>query len=118
MHVHGDSPAIVGDTEAAIHVDLDVDVGAEAADGFIDAVIDQFVDEVVQAARTGVADVHAGSQADVVRVLQQLNAFVIVAFRLDSSFAIGQDIRSNNRRFIAHGCYPLAEAPLANLLSR
>ena len=46
---------------------------------FVDRIIDDFVDEVVQAARRGVADVHAGTFANVFYVIENLNcAFVIV----------------------------------------
>ena len=40
------------------------DVGRVARQRFVDGVVDRFVDELVQAALGGVADVHAGALAN------------------------------------------------------
>jgi hypothetical protein len=75
MHVHGDAAAIILDSEAAIDIDLDLDVLAIAGQRLIDTVVDQFVDQMVQALGAGVADVHSRTLADVGRVAEDLHAF-------------------------------------------
>ena len=56
----GDAAAVVLDGDRAVVVDRDADVLGEAGHGLVDRVVDDFVDQVVQAAGRGVADVHAG----------------------------------------------------------
>ena len=46
----GDAAAVVGDGDAAVGVEADDDHAGKAVDRLVDAVIDDFVDEVVQAA--------------------------------------------------------------------
>ncbi len=60
----GDAAAIVGGGDAAVGIDLDHDHRGEAVDRFIDAVVNDFVDEVMQTAGRGIPDVHGGPLAD------------------------------------------------------
>ena len=76
MDVDGDAAAVVADADRAVDVDLDVDVLAKPGQGLIDAVVDQFVDEMMQALAAGIADVHAGALANVGGVAQHLHIFV------------------------------------------
>ena len=46
---------------------------------FVDRVVDDFVDEVVQAAGRGVADVHGGPLADVLQIAEMLEVLGGVA---------------------------------------
>ena len=60
----GDAAAVVGDGDAAVGIDLDHDHRGEGVDRLVDAVVDDFVDQVMQAAGRGVPDVHGGPLAD------------------------------------------------------
>ena len=51
----------------------DVDAVAEAGHRLVDGVVDDLVDEVVQAALVGAADVHAGAAADGLEALEDLD---------------------------------------------
>ena len=55
-----DAAAVVDDGDGVVDVDGDVDAAGVAAEGFINGVIDDFIDEVVQALLAGGADVHGG----------------------------------------------------------
>src|SRR5206468_3954915 len=73
MLVHGDSAAVVVHAQAAIDVDLHEDVPAVAGQRFIDAVIHQFVNEVVQAAGRNISDIHAGTLPNVGGIAKYLH---------------------------------------------
>ena len=62
--VDGDAAAVVDDADAAVGEQRDVDGVAVAGERLVDGVVDDLVDEVVQAALAGGADVHAGALAD------------------------------------------------------
>ena len=62
--VDRDAAAVVGDGAAVVRVEDDADAVAVAGDRLVDGVVDDLVDEVVEAARAGRADVHAGALAD------------------------------------------------------
>ena len=61
--VHGNPPPIIYDSYAVVDVDGHFDFCGEAGEGFIDGVVDYFIDEVVQAEVAGGADVHRGTLA-------------------------------------------------------
>ena len=48
VHVHRNAAAVVDDRDRPVDVDGDVDVLAEAGERFVDRVVDDLVDEVVQ----------------------------------------------------------------------
>ena len=56
-----------------------VDLGAEAGERLVDGVVDDLVDEVVQAAHAGRADVHAGPLADGLEALEDGDVLRVVA---------------------------------------
>ena len=58
------------DLAAPVGQQGDVDAVAVAGHGLVDRVVDDLVDQVVQAADTGGADVHAGALADVFEALE------------------------------------------------
>ena len=59
-----DAAAVVDDGDRVVRVDRDLDGVAVAGERLVDGVVDDLVDEVVKAADTGRADVHAGALAD------------------------------------------------------
>jgi len=64
VHVDRDAAAVVVNGHRAVGVHDDLDVRAIAGESFVDAVVDDLVDQVVQAADARVADVHGGALAD------------------------------------------------------
>ena len=81
MDADRNSPPIIHDRAAPIGIDLDQNAVAEPGPGFVDRIIDDFINQVVQPARRGVADVHARPLAHVLHPLQHLDhALVVIAF--------------------------------------
>ena len=73
LQVDRDAAAVVRDGDRAVGVDDDLDVIAVAGQRFVDGVVDELVDHVVQAVHVGVADVHARPLADGLEPLEDLD---------------------------------------------
>ena len=58
VDVHGDAAPVVAHGDAVVHVKHDFDARAVPRHGFVDGVVHDFVDEVVQAPVVRAADVH------------------------------------------------------------
>ena len=71
--VDGDAPAVVRHGDRAVSGDADGDGVAVAGHGLVHGVVDYLVDEVVDAALAGRADVHAGSLPDGLQPLEDLD---------------------------------------------
>ena len=71
--VDRDAAAVVLHGNTAVGVDDDVDAVAETGHSLVDGVVDDLVDEVVEAALVGGADVHAGPAADGLEPLEDLD---------------------------------------------
>ena len=82
MQADRDAPAVVGHFRRAVGVQRDRHAVGMAGERFVDRVVDDFVDHVVQArAIVGIADVHAGAFAHRVEALQDLDGIcAILAF--------------------------------------
>ena len=65
--------AVVHDGDRAIDVNRDVDLIAESRQRLVDRVVDHLVDEMMQAGRTGRADVHRRPLADRLQPLEDLD---------------------------------------------
>ena len=76
-----DAAAVVGDGDRVVGVDRDRDVVAVAGQRLVDRVVDNLVDEVVQAARPGRADVHARALADRLEALEDGDVLGVVTGR-------------------------------------
>ena len=74
VHAHRDAAAVVDHGDRVVDVDEDLDVFAEPGQGLVDGVVHDFVNEVVEAFRTGAADVHGGPLADRLQALEDLDA--------------------------------------------
>ena len=82
--VDRNAAAVVDDRDRTVDVNRDVDLVAEASQGFVDGVVDDLVDEMVQTGRTGRPDVHRGPLPDRFEPFQDLDALG----------RIGRDVRS------------------------
>ena len=71
--VDRNAAAVVDDRDRAVDVNRDVDLIAEAGQRFVDRVVDDFVDEVMQPRRPGRADVHRRALADRLEALEDLD---------------------------------------------
>ena len=83
MHVDGNAAPIIGDAYGIVGMDDDVDMGCVTGQRFVDRVVDDLINEMMQTARTGRTDVHAGTLADSFQALENLNltGIVIVGLR-------------------------------------
>ena len=71
---NGNAAAVVAHGGGAVGVQGHVDAVAMPGQGFVDRVVDDFIDHVVQAgAVIGVADVHAGTFAHGIEALEDLD---------------------------------------------
>ena len=77
--VDRDAAPVVDDRDRVVGVDRDLDGVAEAGERLVDGVVDDLVDQVVQAARTGRADVHAGPLAHGLETLQDGDVLGVIA---------------------------------------
>ena len=75
----GDAAAVVDDGDGVVRVDRDRDGVVAAGERLVDGVVDDLVDQVVQAAHTGRADVHAGTLADRLEALEDGDVLGVVA---------------------------------------
>ena len=79
VRVRGDAAPVVPDADALVRVDGDLDAVAVAADRLVYGVVDDLVDEVMEAPAPGVPDVHAGALANGLESFQYLYASGVVA---------------------------------------
>jgi hypothetical protein len=83
VDVDGDAATVVTDAQRVIGVESDDDVVAVAGEGFVDRVVDDFSEELVEAALAVVADVHAGALSNGFKAFEDLDLIRrIVAFNL------------------------------------
>ena len=73
VHFYRDTTAIIDDLDAAIFQQFDGNLIGVAGHSLIDGVINDLPNEVVQAARTGRTNVHAGALTDGLEALQDRN---------------------------------------------
>jgi hypothetical protein len=95
-----DAAAVVGDRDRVVGVDRDDDVVAKAREGFVDRVVDDLEDEVVQPrAVGGVADVHARALANRLEPFEDLDrAFAVRAVGFCAIAKHGRVDRRGNSR--------------------
>ena len=74
----GNAAAVIDDRDRIVAMNRHVDETRVARERLIDGVVDDFVDEMVQTARAGGADVHAGAQADGFEALEGLDVVAAV----------------------------------------
>ena len=94
VHVDGNAAAVVDHGDAIVGVDGDVDFVGETGHGFVDGIVHDFPDQVMQTHLAGRADVHGGAQANGFEAAEDFDGFgvVLVAWRCAA-----------DRFFIFHG---------------
>ena len=85
MHVDRNAAAVVLDGDRVVVVDRDANVVRVAGERFVDRVVDDLVDEVMQSALGRRADVHAGAFANRLESLENLDLPSVVLLPLSSS---------------------------------
>src|SRR3989344_183449 len=75
IKVGGDAPALIFNRQRAIFINGDENLTAEANQSFINAVVDNFFKEVVEAFFVGGTNVHARAFAHRLEALKNLNVF-------------------------------------------
>ena len=73
MHINRNATAVIDDGDGVIDVDGDTDFGAIARQRFVDGIVDDFVDEVVQAHFARGADVHGRAQTHCFQAFEHFN---------------------------------------------
>ena len=73
LDVHGDAPAIVHHPDDVARLDPHLNLGAVPGQGLVNGVVHDLIDQMVQAAGGGGADVHARPLPDGLQSLQDLN---------------------------------------------
>src|SRR5262249_13479971 len=68
-----DAPAVVGDGYRTVDVDRDVDFVTESGQRFVDRVVDDLVDEVMQSGWSGRANIHGRTFPDGFEALENLD---------------------------------------------
>src|SRR5882724_10414211 len=73
VRVDGNPAAVVADGDGIVGVQDDFDRVAEAGERLVDGIVDDLVDQVVQAVGARVADVHGGALADGLEAFEHLD---------------------------------------------
>jgi hypothetical protein len=84
VHVDGDAAAVVRDGHPVVRVQADLDRVAVPGQRLVDGVVHDLVDEMVQAALTRGADVHAGPLPNGLEALEDRDVRGLVACRAGS----------------------------------
>jgi hypothetical protein len=79
MLVDRNAPPVVFDGDTVVLVDGDVDLFAETANGFVDRVVHDLVDEVVKTRGTCGPDIHRRPLADRIESFENLDGTGVVA---------------------------------------
>ena len=80
VHLDGNAAAVVDDRDRIVHVDEDIDVLAEAGQGFVDGVVDDFINQVMEAVGARAPDVHRRAFPDRFEALEDFDAFGRIIF--------------------------------------
>jgi hypothetical protein len=75
MDVHRDTAPVIFDRDRAILVDGNQDMVARTGQGFVDRVIHNLIDQVMQGLQVGAAHVHAGAASNGFQPFQNLDIF-------------------------------------------
>ena len=81
MHIDRNSAAVVLDRNPIVAQNYDVDLRAVTGQRFVDRVVDDLIDEMMQPALGGVADVHPGAFANRFETFENLDGLGAIAVR-------------------------------------
>src|SRR5439155_16356813 len=82
-------------------VNRHVDLIAEAGERFVDRVVDDFVDEMMQPGRPRRSDVHRGTLANRLEALENLDLVGVVVVRADTIAVVaGRNVRRQRLRLV------------------
>jgi hypothetical protein len=102
--VHRYPAPVVDNGDGVVDVQRDIHLIAEAGERFVDRVVDDFVDEMVQTRRAGGSDVHGGPLAHRLEPLEDLDfvgavvvAAAAVAIAGNARIAIERSFRASGR---------------------
>ena len=79
MRVDRDAAAVVDDGQAVAGLERDLDAAGVAGDRLVHRIVDDLGGEVVEGARVGAADVHAGAAADRLEPFEHLDRACVIA---------------------------------------
>src|ERR1700675_1685050 len=79
--VDWDAAAVVGDRGGSVLVEGYLDPRAEASQRFINRVVDDLIDEVVEPTVVGGPNVHSGTASDRLQTLQNLDGLGVIGSR-------------------------------------
>ena len=94
VDVDGNAAAVVDDRDGVVDVQRDVDLGRVPGERFVDRVVDDLVDEVMQALRPGGADVHGWPLADGFQPFEHLDLVGAVVAGLAEPVGPFETVRS------------------------
>ena len=97
--VDRNAAAVVDDGDGVVDMDGDVDARGIAGERFVDRVVDDLVDQVMQTHFAGRADVHGGAQADRSEAFEDRDIFCGVVPGIDLGWRC-----SGRRRGLTGGC--------------
>ena len=80
VHAGRDAAAVVRNRDGIVGVDDHDDIVAIAGQGFVDGVVHHLIDQVMQTARTDVADIHGRAFAHCLKSFQHLDTVGRIAF--------------------------------------
>jgi hypothetical protein len=104
--VDRDAATVVDDADAAVAEQRDLDRVAVARERLVDGVVDDLVDQVVQATFAGGADVHARAFADRLEPFEDRDRTRVVSRTVGCRFVRrrrGWDRGRGGRRLVGHG---------------
>src|SRR5579875_173383 len=78
--IDGNTAAVIADRNAAVGVQHHVDLLCEAGEGFIDAIVHDLEDQVMETPASGAADVHPGALAYTLQTFEDLDLLRVVCW--------------------------------------
>jgi hypothetical protein len=64
VEIDGNTPAVISDCDAVIHMNDHINLGAVSLQGFVNAVIHQLMNQMVKALGSGISNIHRRPFAD------------------------------------------------------
>ena len=104
MTIDRNAAAVVDHGDGVVDVERDVDLGRVPGERFVDRVVDDLVDEVMQALRTGGADVHGWPLADGFQPFEHLDLVGAVVAGLAESVGPFVAVRTRTRLAVHSRC--------------